>query len=142
MKHAVLASLGHNIADSLASGIGLMIGVYDMDVFREAAASPEGYIKVDFLTGATSGGAPSASLTRAIALYAEVLPDLCEKHHAQVTDFAKLSARYSVKELTAAFVVSVTDRSGKNSTRRYVGAPGARPITLDPLGRRRRIRSA
>ncbi len=35
MKHAVLKSVAHNIADSLASGIGLMIGIYEMDVFGD-----------------------------------------------------------------------------------------------------------
>jgi hypothetical protein len=87
MKHAVLASLGHNIADSFASGIGLMIGVYDMDVFGEAAASQEGFIEVDFLTGSTTGAATSASLARAISLYAEALPGLCKKHGVEATDF-------------------------------------------------------
>ncbi len=54
MKHAVLTSVAHNIADSLASGIGLMIGVYEMDIFGEAAHSSEGFIEVDFLTGASA----------------------------------------------------------------------------------------
>jgi hypothetical protein len=142
MKHAVLASLGHNIADSLASGIGLMIGVYDMDVFGEAAASQEGFIEVDFLAGATTGAATSASLARAISLYAEALPSLCKKHGVEVTDFEKLSARFLGEGHRAEFVVTVTDRNGKSTGRRYVGNPGARPITLDPLGRRRRVRSA
>jgi hypothetical protein len=76
MKHAILKSIAHNIADSLASGIGLMIGVYQMDVFGEAAESPEGFIEVDFLKGVTSGAAPSLSLARAVHRYAEVLPNL------------------------------------------------------------------
>jgi hypothetical protein len=142
VKHAVLASLGHNIADSLASGIGLMIGVYSMDVFGEAAASQEGFIEVDFLTGATTGAVTSASLASAILLYAEALPGLCKSHGVEVTDFEKLSAKYLGKGHKAEFVVTVTDRNGKKSDRRYVGNPGARPITLDPLGRRRRVRSA
>jgi hypothetical protein len=47
MKFGTLKSIGHNIAESLASGIGMMIGVYEMDVFGEAAAAPQGYIEVD-----------------------------------------------------------------------------------------------
>lgn len=35
MKFGVLRSIGHNIADSLASGIGLMIGVYTTNVFTK-----------------------------------------------------------------------------------------------------------
>ncbi|WP_343699812.1 hypothetical protein [Caulobacter sp.] len=141
MKHAVLASVGRNIAHSLASGIGLMIGVYSMDIFGEAAASPEGFIEVDFLSGATTGAATSASLARAISLYAAALPSLCKSHGVEVTDFEKLSAKYLGKGHRAEFVVTVTDRNGKKSARRYVGNPGARPIILDPLGRRRRVRS-
>lgn len=142
MKHGVLASVAHNIADSLASGIGLMIGLYSMDVFGEAAASPEGFIEVDFLTGTTTGAATSASLANAISLYAEALPGLCRSHGVQVTDFEQLSAKYLGKGLGPEFVVTVTDRKGKQSDRRYVGNPGARPIKFDPLGRRRRVRSA
>ena len=36
MKFDELRSIGHNIADSLASGIGLLIGYYQMDIFGEA----------------------------------------------------------------------------------------------------------
>ena len=56
MKHDQIRSVAHNIASSLASGTGLLIGMYEMNVFGEAASSPEGFIKIDFLTGTTSGG--------------------------------------------------------------------------------------
>lgn len=42
MKFDELKSIGHNIADALGSGIGLMISVYEMDVNGEASATPEG----------------------------------------------------------------------------------------------------
>lgn len=74
MKFGTLKSIGHNIADSLASGIGMMIGVYQMDVFGEAASGPEGYIEVDFLTGQASGAPLSPELARALGLYAKALP--------------------------------------------------------------------
>jgi hypothetical protein len=54
MKFGTLKSIGHNVADSLASGVGLMIGVYEMDVFGEVTSTPEGFIEVDFLTGDTT----------------------------------------------------------------------------------------
>jgi hypothetical protein len=68
MKFDELRSIAHNIADSLASGIGLLIGYYELDIFGEASRSPEGFIVVDFLTGTCRAGAPSESLARAIAL--------------------------------------------------------------------------
>jgi hypothetical protein len=142
VKHKILTSIAHNIADSLASGIGLMIGVYEMDIFGEAARSPEGFIEVDFLTGATHGGAPSRSLAKAISLYADTLPGFCQKQDVSISDYDKLTARYSGHWPHQYVVVEVRDRNGKTSTDTYVGAPLARPKVLDPLGRIRRLKSA
>jgi len=128
MRFSALKSVGHNIADSLASGIGLMIGVYEMDVFGEAAAGAEGYIEVDFLQGTTSGSPASRKLLRAISLYStEALPDLCEKHGIKVDDFKMLRARFGVDRAYGLhFSVTVANGSGKSSTDRYLGVPGRR----------------
>ena len=94
MKFRELRSIGHNIADSLADGNGLLIGVYGMDVFGEAKQSTDGFIEVDFLTGSSSGGKPSPSLARAFELYSKALPSFCEKHGASSAAFRQLSARF------------------------------------------------
>jgi hypothetical protein len=135
MKFGTLKSIGHNIADSLASGIGLMIGVYEIDVFGEAAATPEGFIEVDFLTGNSSGGEASVELKRALKLYAEALPDLCKRHGVEVSDFRRLSARFSGRPMFERFTVTVEDKGGRQSLDEYVGLPGKRPKVLDHLGR-------
>ena len=77
MKFDELRSIGHNIADSLGSGIGFLIGggFYDMDVFGEAGRSAEGFMAIDFLTGETAGAKPSRYLARAIARYRTALGD-------------------------------------------------------------------
>jgi len=142
MKHAVLTSVAHNIADSLASGIGLMIGVYEMDIFGEATRSSEGFIEVDFLQGTTAGAKASRSLARAIRLYSEALPGLCERQGVTVADFTRLTARYSGRWPNRAILIEVTDRFGKASRDVYAGAPAACPKKLDPLGRIRRSKSA
>ena len=49
MKFGGLRSIGHNIAYSLATGIGLLVGVYGMNTFGEADRSREGFITVDFV---------------------------------------------------------------------------------------------
>ncbi|PRA51826.1 hypothetical protein CQ062_19645 [Ochrobactrum sp. MYb68] len=95
MKFGELKSIGHNIADSLASGVGLMIGVYEMDIFGEAARSSEGYILVDFIHGTFSGAEPSASLSKAISLYTQALDELCRKHGTKANAFGELSALLS-----------------------------------------------
>jgi hypothetical protein len=50
-KLGTIKAIGHHLADSFASGIGLLVGYHAMDVFAEAAASEEGFILVDFLNG-------------------------------------------------------------------------------------------
>lgn len=76
MKHAELRAIVHNIADSLASGVGLIIGVYEMDVFGEAAQSQEGAITADFLMGDVVEGQPSVSLAHAVASYGKAFARL------------------------------------------------------------------
>jgi hypothetical protein len=141
MKFDELRSIGHNIADSLASGIGFLIGVYEMDVFGEAAESPQGVIEIDFLTGTSTGGQPSISLADAISKYGGALPSLCEKHGASLSDFHRLSVRYVAGTRSRHFVVTVEDRHGRSSADIYEGSPGKRIKVLDPLGRVRTNRS-
>jgi hypothetical protein len=93
MKLGELKSVGHNISDSFASGIGLLIGLYEMDVFAEAAGEPEGFVVVDFLAGSTKAATVSASCREAIGFYRDALPELCAKHGIEASAFARLEAR-------------------------------------------------
>lgn len=128
-------AVGHNIADSVASGVGLMVGVYSMDVYAEAAASPNGYIDVDFLTGRTSGGAVTQAFADAIKKYRAALPKLCESHGIEVADFRKLTARFSGQGVLRGFSVTTEDHQGRCSTDEFSGSPGKRVKVLDGLGR-------
>jgi hypothetical protein len=110
----------------------MLVGFYEMDVFGEASRSPEGYILVDFLTGTSSGGAPSPYLAKAIAAYQKGLADLCEKHGTTPEAYRELSARYSNGNHVA---VTVMDEAGRHSLREFVGTPARRPKVLDKLGR-------
>ena len=135
MKFDELKSIGHNIADSLASGIGLLIGIYEMDIFGEASRGPEGFITVDFLTGSSEGGKTSASLATAISLYRDALSDLCNKHGTLPSAFRELTARCSTDEYGGRFLVAVQDQQGHRSVDEYIGLPGRRIRVLDYLGR-------
>jgi hypothetical protein len=141
MKFGVLRSIGHNIADSLAEGNGFLIGVYNMNVWDAARRSAQGFIEVDFLTGASSGGLPSPSLARAFVLYSEALPSLCARQGIPVAAFRRLHARFFHDRLAMCFTVTVEDRDGQRVTDEYVGSPGRRLKILDQLGRIRRKRS-
>lgn len=126
LKFGELKSVGHNISDSLASGIGLLIGYYEMDVFGEAKRSPEGFIEVNFLTGETSGAQPSAALKNAIAAYAkDGLDELCLRHGTTRKVFTTLTTKFGVDAVYGDhFTVTVADNHGRTSTNTFVGHPG------------------
>lgn len=138
MKHDRLCAIGHNLADSMASGLGIVIAYYPMDVFGEAASSPEALIEVDFLNGRVVRGKPSEELEAAVALFAEVLPEFCQSNGAAVTDFKALSATFNTTALGRQVLLSVTDQSGRSSTTEYRGVPLKRLKVLDDLGRIRK----
>ena len=127
MKHGPLRAIGHNIADSLASGIGLMIGVYETDVFAEAAAEDDGFVVVDFITGTTSGTNISDGFRGAVRRYKDELPALCAKHGVNPSLIARIEARYGADPVYGRhFTVVIEDASGRRSSDRYLGVPGRR----------------
>jgi hypothetical protein len=127
MKFGELKSIGHNIADSLAGGIGLLIGHCETDIFGEASRSPEGHIIVDFLKGTTEGARPSESLAQAIALYRHALRNLCYRHGGDVSAFRALRVKFGVHAVYGRhFAVTIEDQKGRQSTDSYVGVPGRR----------------
>lgn len=62
VKHAQLCAIGHNLADSMACGMCFVIGMYQVDMFGEAARSEGGVLTVDFLAGKVTWGEASPSL--------------------------------------------------------------------------------
>lgn len=136
MKHDVLRSVAHNIADSLACGSAFLIGVQS-NVYAEARQNRSGSITVDFLRGVVTDGSPSQNLVEAIKLYRDALPELCEKHGLSLSDFAELTARYSISLSGRRFVVAITDRNGRRSSAEYGGIDGQRTKVIDREGRLR-----
>ena len=134
-KFVELRAVGHNIADSMASGIGIMIGIYTMDVYAEVASAPEGYIDVDFLTGKTSGGSVTQSFADAVKKYQIELPSLCERHGIKVTDYRKLTVRFAGQGVLRGFCVMTEDNQGRMATDHFRGSPGKRVKIVDHLGR-------
>ena len=127
MKIGALASFGHNIADSLASGMCFMVGIYSAYIHREAAASPQGYIAVDFITGSTSGSPVSKELRQAILAFSTQLPELAHKHGLKFSEIQTLSARFGTDPAVGRhFQVTVETLDGKKSIDHYVGLPGKR----------------
>jgi len=133
MKLGELTSFGHNVADSLASGICFMAGIYSVDIYREAASSLEGHIIVDFITGSTSGSPISSDLSRAVHRFSELLPELAKEHGLDPSKIKVLTARFGTDPVVGPhFSVTVEDSDGRWSIDQYAGITGRR------LGRARR----
>ena len=96
MKFSELRSVAHNIADSLGSGIGMLVGVYDIDVIGEAYQAPGGTLTIDFLAGKCVDSTVSAAFADVVARYRTGLASLCKKHGVPESAFSELTARYSV----------------------------------------------
>jgi RimJ/RimL family protein N-acetyltransferase len=135
MKIGTLRAIAHNIADSLGSGVGMLIGIYGMNVFGEAKKSPGGAICVDFLMGKATRGKVSPSLATAISRYRFALPTLCAKHGASIEDFKALTALYSSDTFNRRIVVKVRDRVGRCYVDEYIGTPARHVKVTDSLGR-------
>lgn len=123
----------------MASGLGFVIGYQAMDVFGEAASSPDGLIEVDFLKGLIVRGEASDNLRAAASRFAEVLPEFCQSNGAQATDFKALCAIFDATSLERRVLLLVTDQNGHSSSTEYAGIPLKRLKILDSLGRIRRV---
>ena len=135
MKIGTLRSIAHNMADSLGGGCGILIGVYEMNVFGEATRSTGGVITIDFLAARATQGRASRALLLAVAKYRRVLPVLCAKQGASIEDFRMLTARYSGDVFHRRIVVTVRDRLGRCYVDEYVGIPARHIKVIDHLGR-------
>lgn len=136
MRSGILRSAAHNVVDSFASGMGFPIGVYQSEIFAEAASSPAGYITIDFLHATTEGGCPSQSLQRAIELYRDALPHLLNKQNVNLAAFRVFTARFSNGETQ----ITVEDDRGRRYVDEYVGSPMRLKPVVDLQGRMRRER--
>jgi|APTNR8051073442_1049403.scaffolds.fasta_scaffold08075_2 hypothetical protein len=135
MKHSQLVAIAHNLADSLASGCSLVIGIYEGDVFAEATNTISGVIEIDFLAGAIISSNGSFKLQSATHLFADAFPEFCRKNGCEVTDFACFTASFFLKATERYMVLNVVDRFGKASVTEFMGNPLRRPKILDDRGR-------
>jgi hypothetical protein len=137
MKHDQLRSIAHNAAASLASGCSFLVGVYDLDVFREASQSPRDEIVVDFLRGTVSGTPLNSRLPEVVAKFPKAIEGLCERHGVQIAGISEMLASYRVTPQGGRFLVTVADKMGRRTETDYGGYDGQRTKVLDDMGRLR-----
>ncbi|AZO10537.1 MULTISPECIES: hypothetical protein [unclassified Mesorhizobium] len=138
MKHERLCAIAHNFADSMASGLGFVVGYCQTDVFGEAAISTGGVIEIDFLRGSVVRGRPSDQLKSAAVIFGQAFPAFCKRNGAEVTDFQSFLAAFDARGGRCRAVLTVVDRNGRSSLTEYDGVPLKRLRVLDTLGRIRR----
>ncbi len=136
MRSGILRSVAHNVADSLASGMGFPIGMFVTDIFTETADSPGGSITVDFLRGTIEAGHASAILRQAVELYSKKLPALCARQQVPIACFRTITAKYSNGKTT----ITIEDDRGRHYIDEYVGVPLRLKPVVDSQGRIRRKR--
>lgn len=133
MKIGELKSFGHNLADSLSSGMCMMSGSYGgVNIYAEAAGSAPGHVTVNFISGTTSGNPVSDGLSAVVQQFSRELPALCEGHGLKLAEIRQISARFGTDRVAGPhFSVTVESIDGRRSVDRYVGFPGRR-YSLDP----------
>ena len=141
MKHNELRAIVHNTADSLASGLGFLIGYYKTDVFAEAARSEDGSITIDLLEGRVTRGTASKSLSEAIVLYKDALARLVTQAGGSPSDLREATVRYWSDAIERRFSITVEDANGRRTSTEFAGVPGRRPKVIDAQGRLRPMTS-
>ncbi len=138
MKHGKLRSIAHNLADSLAGYVGLITGVYDLDLYKDAARSPDGELVIDLLNNKIISGKPSPNHIEAVSRLRPEFNRLCETEKVSRSSFCNAIARFHANKVRYGFTIIVEDDNGKITETDYTGIPARRVFQLDSLGRLRR----
>lgn len=138
MKHGQLRSVAHSIADSLASGISLMTGFYELRVYEDAMRSEDGILIIDLLNGKVIKGEASPDLAEAVLRIPAEFDRLCQAEGFSRSDCRHALAHFHTNQLTHGFTLAVEDNSGRATETDFQGTPARRVIEPDQLGRLRR----
>jgi hypothetical protein len=138
MKHGQLRSVAHSIADSLACGISLMTGFYDLRIYDDAMRSENGVLTVDLLNGRVVTGTPSTNVASAVLRIPKEFDRLCSAKGLARSDCRRALAHFHANPITQEFTLVVEDSSGRITEADFQGAPARRVMELDHLGRIRR----
>ncbi|MDO5657918.1 MAG: hypothetical protein Q4G36_06310 [Paracoccus sp. (in: a-proteobacteria)] len=138
MKHDDIRSVAHSIADSLACGVSLMTGFYDLRVYEDAGRSESGILTIDLLNGIVVVGTPSSDLASAVMLIPKEFDRLSRSKGFERKDCRAALAVFHADLIMPWFTLVIEDSSGRVAETDYQGVPARRVRELDPRGRLRR----
>lgn len=142
MKRGQLRSIAHSLADSIAGGISLMTGFYELDLYGDAAKSPDGKLSVDLLNGHVIEGIASPELCTAISRLSLHFDRLCQTAGITRGDCHVANAHFYATPTRRGFTLEIEDGTGRVTEADYEGIPAHRVLERDPRGnpRRRAVR--
>jgi hypothetical protein len=130
MKIDTLASIAHDIADSLGSGSSLVFNRWGIDVYSDADASDDGLLEIDLLTGQITSGNASPELVDGIKHAPDVLASFCAKHGGMDPPPKIVAIKFFVERtrlgVLRRFSTVVEDHQGRQRTQDFYGSPGRR----------------
>ena len=138
MKHGQLRAVAHSIADSLAGGVSLMTGFYDLRIYEDAMRSEGGILTVDLLNGRVVRGTPSTDVVAALLRIPKEFDRLCSAKGFVRSDCRRALAHFHTTPITQGFTLVIEDNSGRITEADFHGVPARRVMELDHLGRLRR----
>jgi hypothetical protein len=140
MKQGQLHAIAHNLADSIASGCSLLLGIYEFSIGAQIAKSPTGRVVIDCLHPRLIEGELTSDMRKLIAAIPGGLTRLCEDEHGAREDFSELRLVFSTTYV-AMEVETIVGGNGRAATSRlFAGRPLKRKRVLDKSGRLRRTR--
>lgn len=138
MKHGHLRSVAHSIADSLACGVSLMTGFFDLHIYEDAIRSEGGVLTVDLLNGRIVKGTPSGDVASAVLHIPREFDRICSTKGLTRSDCKSAVAHFYTTPITVGFTLVIQDKSGLITEADFQGIPARRLMELDHLGRLRR----
>lgn len=138
MKHGELRSVVHSIADSLACGVSLITGFYDLRIYDDAERSEGGVLTVDLLNGRVIRGTASTDLISAVLQIPNEFHRLSRAKGFARRDCQSALAHFHAYQVTCGFTLVVEGIDGRVTEADDHGIPARRVKDLDHLGRLRR----
>jgi hypothetical protein len=134
MRHEAYRAIAHNFAHSLACGVSLSTGFYELDVYGDAATSPGGKLRLDLLNGKVLEGEANKDLQTALARIPPLFAEGCRRSGGSLTDLRCAEATFSRSGSEEGFVLEIEDSKGQRSATDYSGSESKRTRDLDRHG--------
>ena len=128
MKLDTLASIAHDIADSLGSGESLVFNLWGIDVYRDADTSDGGVLEIDLVRGQVTSGVATGEVAEALKHAPQILASFCAGHGGMSPPPKAIKIKFFVERsplgVLRRFSIFVEDHQGRQRDQEFYGSPG------------------